>query len=65
MANSRPSFQKRQKEMARQQRAADKLQRRLQKKQGPVGEPNEQRFDSDDRTDGESSQTVGLNFHDF
>lgn len=51
--------------MARQQRAADKLQRRLQKKQGPVGEPNEQRFDSDDRTDGESSQTVGLNFHDF
>jgi hypothetical protein len=65
MANSRPSFQKRQKEMARQQRAADKLQKRLQKKQGTVDETANEGSDNGTRTEGESSQPDGLDFHDF
>ena len=63
MANSRPSFQKRQKEMARQQRAADKLQKRLQKKQGEAeGETNT--VDTGASED-EFDQPKGLDFHDF
>lgn len=34
---SRPSFQKRQREMARQQRQKDKMERRLAPKDGPGG----------------------------
>jgi hypothetical protein len=65
MANSRPSFQKRQKEMARQQRAADKLQKRLQKKQGPEGETGEQTAETGVNPDDEFGQPAGLDFHDF
>jgi hypothetical protein len=63
MANSRPSFQKRQKEMARQQRAADKLQKRLQKKTGD--EPETGESNTDIATDEEFPQPKGLDFHDF
>lgn len=65
MANSRPSFQKRQKEMARQQRAADKLQKRLQKKQGSDAETAEQTADSGANSEDEFAQPAGLDFHDF
>lgn len=65
MANSRPSFQKRQKEMARQQRAADKLQKRLQKKQGNVADPDEQTSDNGSNAEDEFAQPAGLDFHDF
>ena len=65
MANSRPSFQKRQKEMARQQRAADKLQKRLQKKQGTDAETAEQTADTGSNGDDEFAQPDGLDFHDF
>jgi len=64
MANSRPSFQKRQKEMARQQRAADKLQKRLQKKQGDP-ETAEPTADTGANTEDEFAQPAGLDFHDF
>jgi hypothetical protein len=63
MANSRPSFQKRQKEMARQQRAADKLQKRLQKKQEP--ENAENTADTGNAAEDEFGQPAGLDFHDF
>ena len=63
MANSRPSFQKRQKEMARQQRAADKAQKRLQKKQETPGE-NPEQAENKAEVD-EFGQPVGLDFHDF
>lgn len=49
--------------MARQQRAADKAQKRLQKKQGTPGEnpePTENKAEVD-----EFGQPVGLDFHDF
>ena len=66
MANSRPSFQKRQKEMARQQRAADKLQKRLQKKQGTDSEVAEQTADNGANSEeDEFGQPAGLDFHDF
>ncbi len=66
MANSRPSFQKRQKEMARQQRAADKLQKRLQKKQGSDSEAAEQTADNGANSEeDEFGQPAGLDFHDF
>jgi len=51
--------------MARQQRAADKLQKRLQKKPETVGGTTEQRSDIEGRTDEEYSQPGGLDFHDF
>ena len=66
MANSRPSFQKRQKEMARQQRAADKAQKRLQKKTGT--ETGAAENNADNGTTGEVDefgQPAGLDFHDF
>jgi Skp family chaperone for outer membrane proteins len=66
MANSRPSFQKRQKEMARQQRAADKLQKRLQKKQGTDSGTTENNADTGANTEeDEFGQPAGLDFHDF
>lgn len=65
MANSRPSFQKRQKEMARQQRAADKLQKRLQKKQGSDGEVSDNTPDNGAEDEDEFGQPKGLDFHDF
>jgi Skp family chaperone for outer membrane proteins len=66
MANSRPSFQKRQKEMARQQRAADKLQKRLQKKQGTDSGTTENNADTGTNTEeDEFGQPAGLDFHDF
>jgi hypothetical protein len=66
MANSRPSFQKRQKEMARQQRAADKLQKRLQKKQDGDSETAGQTADNGANTEeDEFAQPAGLDFHDF
>ncbi len=64
MANSRPSFQKRQKEMARQQRAADKLQKRLQKKEGTATDGTEQTAETGAEQD-EFAQPAGLDFHDF
>jgi len=64
MANSRPSFQKRQKEMARQQRAADKLQKRLQKKEGTVTDGTDQAPETGAEQD-EFGQPAGLDFHDF
>jgi Skp family chaperone for outer membrane proteins len=63
MANSRPSFQKRQKEMARQQRAADKLQKRLQKKQD--GDVTDHNADNGAEPEDEFAQPKGLDFHDF
>jgi len=65
MANSRPSFQKRQKEMARQQRAADKAQKRLQKKQGTETGAAENNADTGNNTEDEFGQPAGLDFHDF
>jgi len=66
MANSRPSFQKRQKEMARQQRAADKLQKRLQKKTGTESGTADNNADTGANTEeDEFGQPAGLDFHDF
>jgi len=66
MANSRPSFQKRQKEMARQQRAADKAQKRLQKKQGNESGVAETSADTGTNAEeDEFGQPAGLDFHDF
>ena len=66
MANSRPSFQKRQKEMARQQRAADKAQKRQQKKQGNEPGTGENTADAGSNAEvDEFGQPVGLDFHDF
>jgi hypothetical protein len=67
LASSRPSFQKRQKERARQEKQAEKAQRRAQRKQ-------EQ--DSPERTTGaaagspqitfdEEGNPQALDFHDF
>lgn len=50
--------------MARQQRAADKLQKRLQKKQGDP-ETAEQTADTGANTEDEFAQPAGLDFHDF
>ena len=50
--------------MARQQRAADKLQKRLQKKQGTDAESAEQTADNGAGED-EFAQPAGLDFHDF
>jgi len=50
--------------MARQQRAADKLQKRLQKKQGDP-ETAEPTADTGANTEDEFAQPAGLDFHDF
>jgi len=52
--------------MARQQRAADKLQKRLQKKQGTDSEVAEQTADNGaNGEEDEFGQPAGLDFHDF
>lgn len=49
--------------MARQQRAADKAQKRLQKKQGT---PDETPAEVENKAEvDEFGQPVGLDFHDF
>jgi len=64
MANSRPSFTKRQKERARQEKQQEKMQKRAQKKlqkddTRPAGEGNPK------VTYDEEGNPEGLGFHDF
>ena len=65
--NSRPSFTKRQKERSRQEKQAEKVQKRLQRKQekdlgaAPAAEEKaEVAIELD-----EDGQPKGLDFHDF
>jgi hypothetical protein len=63
MAGNRTSFQKRQKERARQEKRAEKEQKKLlRKQQKDVGEvPETAEIEADD----EFAQPAGLDFDDF
>jgi hypothetical protein len=64
MANSRPSFTKRQKERARQERQIEKAQKKAERKQQgptPSGEPVAELVVTHD----EDGQPQGFDFHDF
>ena len=64
--NSRPSFQKRQKEKARQEKAAEKAQKRLQKKQQRESGEAPDAPDAPETVElDEFGQPAGLDFHDF
>lgn len=64
MANSRPSFTKRQKERARQEKQAEKAQRRAQRKQ--ESETNQPRENGAPEIQyDEFGQPQPLDFHDF
>lgn len=65
--NSRPSFTKRQKERARQERMAEKLEKKAQKKQlvGTSDTPETQALADLVVTHDEEGQPQGFDFHDF
>ena len=64
--NSRPSFTKRQKERARQERMAEKLEKKAQKKQAGDSEAPETAALADlVVTHDEEGQPQGFDFHDF
>jgi hypothetical protein len=64
--NSRPSFTKRQKERARQERMAEKLEKKAQKKQaGDTETPETQALADLVVTHDEEGQPQGFDFHDF
>lgn len=64
--NSRPSFTKRQKERARQERMAEKQEKKAQKKQtGDTEAPETQALADLVVTHDEEGQPQGFDFHDF
>jgi hypothetical protein len=68
MANSRPSFTKRQKERSRQEKQAEKLQKKQQRKEqsGNDGDsPATQSVADLVVTHDEEGQPQGFDFHDF
>lgn len=65
MAASRTTFNKRQKERARQERAAEKAQRRAQRKIEQKDTPVERGDGNPVITYDEEGQPQGLDFHDF
>jgi hypothetical protein len=68
MANSRPSFTKRQKERSRQEKQAEKLQKKQQRKQQSENETETPATSSVADlvvTHDEDGQPQGFDFHDF
>jgi hypothetical protein len=62
--NSRPSFNKRQKERARQEKQAEKAQKRAQRKQQGDAEPVQPAAELEITHD-EDGIPQGFDFHDF
>jgi hypothetical protein len=62
--NSRPSFNKRQKERARQEKQAEKAQKRAQRKQQGDAEPAQPAAELEITHD-EDGIPQGFDFHDF
>jgi len=65
MANSRPSFTKRQKERARQEKQAEKAQRRAQRRQESESNLPRQGEGAPEVQYDEFGQPQPLDFHDF
>jgi hypothetical protein len=63
--NSRPSFNKRQKERARQEKQAEKAQKRALRKQQGEGEPTAEPAADLQISHDEDGIPQGFDFHDF